>query len=147
MTIKKKIVLLLTLSLLILVGCQKFSSVKIEQQNNELLFNFSSIGDDVSGDKQYILYDISVSKNNCTADSCVIWEVIRKENYFDSLEHPLNNNSVLYGSKIPAMKTTTPAKTLSRGEHIVTASVGLVVNGEFHKSFKILQKFNVTLSK
>lgn len=135
-----------TLFLFIIVslatGCQKFSNVKIEQEDNKLAFNFSDMGE--SNNSQYILYDIAVSRNDCPAENCVYWEIVRKQAYFDSLEYPLHINTIVYGSKPDAMVTTTVAKALSSGEYSVAASLGVVENDKFVKSLKVFQKFKLT---
>ena len=136
--------LLLFIIVSVTTGCQKFSTIKIEQKDNQLAFNFSDIGE--TKNSQYILYDIAVSRNNCTAENCVYWEIVRDQAYFDNLQYSLHSNTILYGSKPDVMKATTPPRPLSSGEYSVAASVGIVENAEFKQSLKIFQNFKLTIS-
>lgn len=136
--------LLLFIVISITTGCQKFSHIKIEQKDNQLAFNFSDLSE--SKNSQYILYDIALSREACAADNCVHWEIVRQDTYFDSLEHPIQNNILLYGSKPEAMKTTVSPKTLATGEYSIAASVGVLENTEFKKTIKVFQNFKLTVS-
>lgn len=143
---KNKIINTLLLSIFVFVttGCHKFSTIKIEQKDKHLAFNFSEIGE--TKNSQYILYDIAVSRNNCTAENCVYWEIVRDQAYFDSFQYSLHSNTILYGSKPDAMKVTTPPKPLSSGEYSVAASVSIMENYKLMKSVKIFQNFKLTIS-
>lgn len=143
----KYIVTLLSIGVFSLSGCQQFSTVRIHQDQKQLVFDVSPIGKDIDGDKQYILYDIGLSKSICPADSCVVWEIVRNPDYFNRLDYPIDNNLIYYGKVIPGTKTTVSPQPLTTGEYTMAASVGLILDERLYKSYKIFQNFRLSVSK
>jgi len=128
-----------------LFGCQKFNKIKIKQLNNVLHFDFSAMGESIKADKKYLLYDIGVSKLNCSSN-CVVWEMLRKEEYFDSNAYPLEASYVVYGETLEAMKSVVGPNDLSTGEYSVAANVSLVLDDKFIKSELFISKFRLIVS-
>jgi len=128
-----------------LFGCQEFNKIKIKQFNNALHFDFSSMGESIKGDKKYLLYHIGVSQLNC-ASNCVVWEMLRKEEYFDSNAYPLEGSYVVYGATHDAMKSVIGPNDLLTGEYSVAANVSLVLNDKFLKSERFISKFKLLVS-
>ena len=138
---------LLILSLSTLSGCQNLVSLKIEDQDKQLIFNFNSTDEDNNSNRQVILYDIAVSRNTCESESCVQWEIIREAAYYNNLEFPLINNIVRYGSKPDGMRTMTTPQRLLTGEYNVVAHIGVIEGDAIEESLKIFKKFNLRVTE
>ena len=139
-----------TLSIICLLltgfGCQKFSTVKIQQQKKQLTFDLSELASDINN-PGYIVNDIAVSKSTCTTESCVVWEMVRKQALFNRYDVALSEPLVSYGSINTDMVTTTKAQPLEIGDYTLSASIAIIANNELVKSHNVLQNFRLDMNQ
>lgn len=131
--------------LLILSSCQKFDRITVKYVDNQLVFSFEELGKEIVKDKQFILYDIAVSRQDCL-DNCVAWELMRDEKYFDTNDYPLEHKQITYGATPEAMITKTKPATLTTGKYSVIANVALIVDNKFEKAQRLFQNFELSSS-
>ena len=126
-----------------LSACQKFERIKVTYTNSQLVFNFEELGKEAKGDMQFILYEISVSRLNCS-ENCVLWEMVRDEKYFNTNDYPLEHSQITYGANAQAMTSKTRPATLTAGQYSVVANVALVIDNKFEKAQRLFQAFELS---
>jgi len=138
--------LIIVCLLLTSFGCQKFSTVKIQQQEKQLTFDLSELASGINN-PGYIINDIAVSKSTCPAESCVLWEMVRKQDLFNRYDIALSKPLVSYGSINANMNTTIKAKPLEKGDYTLSASIVITENNKLVKNHNVLQNFKLDMNQ
>jgi len=77
-------------------------------------------------------------------ESCVVWEMVRKQELFNRYDVALSEPLIIYGSVNADMKTTIKAQPLEKGDYTLSASIGI---NELVKSHNVLQNFRLDMNQ
>jgi len=132
----------LLLVLISMMGCQEYGEIKVFQKNEALFFGFENMSGGGQDKNEYILYSISVNKEDC-ASNCISWEMTRDVALYDSLEHPLPGSAIEYGINQEAMHNQAKPEKLMAGSYRVIANVALLKDGKIVKTDVLTRKFTL----
>lgn len=127
------------ISILLIGGCREFDDILVNINDSQVTFTLPQ--QQLNTDKQYILYDIAVAKEECKKD-CVYWEMVRTDEPTQPYDSHFIKFPLYYGRPIDNMLIRLH-KPLSKGRYSVVATIAVVENNKFipaksvHKLFEI----------